>query len=196
MKQSHNNGEPKNPCYNASNQYGLEDNTMPFSEKLSKLRNERGLTQQEMAKLIGVGIAQMRRYEKGKSSPTLEVIKNIARTLGISADELIFDKNERVAAAKILDRRLLEQFELISKLTPHDKEAVKTILESMIIKSRLEQVMPAPRNDTWTKEMRQVVSDLRKGAEGYSEEEIDDIVDEAVRAVRKQQGAKGRTVAA
>ena len=69
---------------------------MPFAEKLSKLRNERGLTQQEMAGLVGVGIAQMRRYEKGNSSPTLEVIKNIARTLGISADELIFDENERV----------------------------------------------------------------------------------------------------
>lgn len=197
MKQPHNNGESKNPCYDVSNPYALEDNTMPFSEKLSKLRNERGLTQQDMAKLIGVGIAQMRRYEKGKSSPTLDVIKNIARTLGVSADELIFDKDERVAAAKILDRRLLEQFELISRLSPHDKEAVKIILESMIIKSRLEEVMPAPpRNDTWTKEMRQVVSELRKGAEGYSDEEIDDIVDEALQAVRKQQGRKGRTVAA
>jgi transcriptional regulator with XRE-family HTH domain len=196
MKQSHNNGESKNPCYDVSNPYALEDNTMPFSEKLSKLRNERGLTQQEMAKLIGVGIAQMRRYEKGKSSPTLDVIKNIARTLGVSADELIFDKNERVAAAKILDRRLLEQFELISRLSPHDKEAVKIILESMIIKSRLEEVMPSPRDDTWTKEMRQVVSELRKGAEGYSEEEINDIVDEAVKAVRAEGEARSEHIEA
>ncbi|MBE9573869.1 MAG: helix-turn-helix domain-containing protein [Proteobacteria bacterium] len=169
---------------------------MPFSERLSKLRNERGLTQQEMAKLIGVGIAQMRRYEKGKSSPTLDVIKNIARTLGVSADELIFDKDERVAAAKILDRRLLEQFELISRLSPHDKEAVKIILESMIIKSRLEEVMPSPRDDTWTKEMRQVVSELRKGAEGYSEEEINDIVDEAVKAVRAEGEARSEHIEA
>jgi transcriptional regulator with XRE-family HTH domain len=110
----------------------LVDCSMSFAEKLSKLRNERGLTQQEMANLIGVGIAQMRRYEKGKSSLTLDVIKNIARTLGVSADELIFDENERVAAAKILDRKLLEQFELIARLNPHDKDAVKTILDSMI----------------------------------------------------------------
>ena len=33
---------------------------MPFAEKLSKLRNERGLTQQEMASLVGVGIAQIK----------------------------------------------------------------------------------------------------------------------------------------
>ncbi|MBI4823397.1 MAG: helix-turn-helix transcriptional regulator, partial [Nitrospirae bacterium] len=48
---------------------------MPFAEKLSKLRKDRGLTQEELAKKVGVGIAQMRRYEKGASSPTLEVIK-------------------------------------------------------------------------------------------------------------------------
>lgn len=191
MKRSHNNGNSKNPCYNTSNQYRLEDWTMPFAEKLSKLRNERGLTQQEMSKLIGVGIAQMRRYEKGKSSPTLEVIKNIARTLGVSADELIFDEDERVAAARILDRKLLEQFELISKLSPHDKDAIKTILESMIIKSRIEEVMPSRSNEAWSREMRKVVSELRKGAEQYSDEQIESIVDEAVNAVRDEEG-RGR----
>jgi transcriptional regulator with XRE-family HTH domain len=138
-----------------------------------------------MAGLIGVGIAQMRRYEKGNSSPTLEVIKNIARTLGVSADELIFDVDERVAAAKILDRNLLEQFEQISKLNPHDKEAVKTILESMILKGRLEEVMPARADTAWSKQMREVVDEFRKRAADYSDDEIESIVDEAVDAVRK-----------
>jgi len=40
---------------------------------------------------------------------------------------------------KILDRKLLEQFELIAKLNPCDKDAIKTILDSMILKSRLEE---------------------------------------------------------
>jgi len=185
MQQSHNNGNFKNPCYNASNQFQLEDHNMPFAQKLSMLRNERGLTQQEMANLIGVGIAQMRRYEKGNSSPTLEVIKNIARTLGISADELIFDENERVAAAKILDRKLLEQFEQISKLSPHDKEAVKTILDSMILKGRLEEVMPQRTDAAWSKQMRGVVDEFRQGASDFADDEIESIVDEAVDAVRK-----------
>ena len=169
---------------------------MPFAEKLAKLRKERGLTQQKMAQLIGVGIAQMRRYEKGKSSPTLEVIKKTARSLGISADELIFDENERIVTAKILDRKLLEQFELISKLNAKDKDAVKTILESVIIKSRMEEVMPSRRDDTWSTEMRQMVSEFREGAESYSDEEIENIVDEAVNAVREQDNRKERAIGA
>lgn len=163
---------------------------MPFAEKLAKLRKDKGLTQEDLAKKVGVGIAQMRRYEKGSSSPTLEVIKNMARTLGVSSDELIFDENEGVAPARILDRKLLEQFEMLAQMNPHDKDAIQTIIESMIIKSRLEEVMPPKSDTTWTKEMRKVVSEFRKGAEGYSEEDIDSIVDEAVAAVRSEKKHK------
>lgn len=164
---------------------------MPFPEKLLKLRNARGLTQEQMAQMIGVGIAQIRRYEKGKSSPTLDVIKNIAKTLGISADELLFDKGEDVAASRIMDKRLLKQFESVSLLGAKDKEAVMTIIDSMIIKSRLEEIIPSHSDAAWTKEMRKVVSDLRKGAKDVSDDEIDSIVDEAVMAVRAQDSHEG-----
>ena len=168
---------------------------MPFSEKLSKLRNARGFTQEQMAQMAGVGIAQIRRYEKGKSSPTLGVIKNIAKTLGISADELLFDKGENVASSRIMDRRLLEQFELVSVLGTSDKKAVMTIIDSMIIKSRLEEIFPSHSDTAWTKDMRKVVAELKKGAEAYSDDEIDSIVDEAVIAVRSQDNQQGESLA-
>ena len=158
---------------------------MPFAEKLSRLRKDKGWTQETMAKKVGVGIAQMRRYEKGASSPTLEVIKNIAKTLGISSDELLFDAKERIASVRILDRKLLEQFEMLSIMNPRDKEAVMTIIESIIIKNRLQEILP-PKDAVWSREMGKVVSELRKGAEGYPQEEIDKIVDEAVFAVRAE----------
>ena len=160
---------------------------MPFSEKLSKLRKEKGFTQQGLAQKIGVGISQMKRYEGGKSSPTLEIIKNIAKTLGVSSDELIFDKSESVASSKIFDRKLLEQFELISMMRPHEQFAIKTVLEGMIVKSRIDEVMPSREDTTWSREMEKVVLELRKGAEEYSDEKIDEIVDEAVKAVRAEE---------
>ncbi len=160
---------------------------MPFSEKRSKMRNDRGLTKQQMAGMIGVGIAQVRRYEKGNSSPTLEVIKNIAKTLGISADELIFDKGEGVPNTRIMDKKLLEQFEMVSKLKPHDREAIMTIIDSMIIKNRLEQVMPGSSDAAWTNQMRKVVAEFRDNAKDYSEDDIDSLVDEAVQAVRSEE---------
>ena len=95
-----------------------------------------------------------------------------------------------------MDRRLLEQFEIISTLRPHDKDAIKTILEGMIIKSRLEEVMPSRKDEAWSKEMKSVVSDLRKGAEGYSDDEIESIVDEVVNAVRAQDDRQEKAVGA
>ena len=169
---------------------------MAFADKLSKLRKEKGLTQQEMARKIGIGIAQMKRYEGGKSSPTLDVIRSIAKTLGISADELIFEEGEGVASGKILDRKLLEQFEMISSMDLHDQYAIKTILEGMIVKTRIEEVMPSQKDKTWSKEMRRVVAELRKGAEKYTPEEIDEIVDEAVKAVRAEEGPGSKNIAA
>lgn len=169
---------------------------MPFAEKLLKMRTDKGFTQQQMAGMIGVGIAQIRRYEKGKSSPTLDVIKNIAKTLGVSADELLFDEGEGVAANRIMDKKLLEQFEMVSKLKPPDREAIMTIIDSMIIKNRLEEVMPGHSDASWTREMRKVVSKFRKKAKDYSEDEINSIVDEAVQAVRAEESRPGDDIGA
>ena len=160
---------------------------MPFAEKLTQLRKDKSFTQQELAKKARIGIAQIRRYEKGNSSPTLEVIKNIAKTPSVSADELIFDEGEGIVASKIKDRELLEQFEQISMLTPQDKEALKTVIESMIIKSKLQQILPSQTDAAWSKEMRSVVAEFRKGAKDYSDKEIESIVDDAVDAATLNQ---------
>jgi transcriptional regulator with XRE-family HTH domain len=160
---------------------------MAFANKLTEIRKNRNLTQQELAEKVGVGISQMRRYEKGSSSPTLEVIKNLAVTLGVSADELIFDNNERVAASRILDKELLRQFETVSSLTPHDIDAVKTVLESIIIKNRIEAILPGQnREQSWEENMRVVQKRFRKKAARYSEQEIEDIINEAVIEVRSE----------
>jgi transcriptional regulator with XRE-family HTH domain len=164
-----------------------EVNTMAFANKLTEIRKIRNLTQQELAEKVGVGISQMRRYEKGSSSPTLEVIKNLAITLGVSTDELIFESNERVAASRILDKELLRQFETVSGLTARDIDAIKTVLESIIIKNRIEEILPGQTKEgSWEEDMRQVQKKFRKKASNYSEQEIEDIVDEAVAAVRSE----------
>lgn len=69
--------------------------------------------------------------------------------------------------------------------------AIETILESMIIKTKLEKIMPTKTDTSWSGEMREVVSEFRKGAEQYSDEQIDDLVDEAVNAVRAKPNRGG-----
>jgi transcriptional regulator with XRE-family HTH domain len=157
---------------------------MAFGGNLARFRKEKGLTQEDLVRKSGVAISQIRRYEADKSSPTLDVVTKLAKALGVSLDELVFDKATGVAGLRILDRRLLEQFEMLSTLNAHDKDAVQTVIDSVIIKNRLEDVLPAKSDATWTKEMRHVVAELRKGAAKYSDDEVDRLVNDAVTAVR------------
>ena len=114
---------------------------MAFAESLARFRKERGLTQMELAKRTKIGIAQLRRYEASTSSPTLEVIAKLARTLGVSSDELVFEEGKGVASARLLDRDLLERFEVISHLGDEDREAIKRVLDAFIVRSQVEQAM-------------------------------------------------------
>jgi len=113
---------------------------MVFSDKIVKLRKERNWTQQQLADLMGMAVNQIKRYEKGKSSPSLEAIKKLAVTFGVSSDELVFDNGDGVAAQK-LDPELLKRFEKVSQLSEKEKEAVQIMLDGIIIKNQINNMV-------------------------------------------------------
>ena len=53
------------------------------------------MTQRALAELINVHVIQVRRYENGASQPTLDPVRRLAVALQVSADVLIFGKDER-----------------------------------------------------------------------------------------------------
>jgi transcriptional regulator with XRE-family HTH domain len=161
---------------------------MSFGRNLANFRKEKGLTQEDLVKRSGVAISQIRRYEADKSSPTLDVVARLARALGVSLDELAFDKTTGVAASKLMDRELLEQFEMVSALEEDERQAVKRILEGVIVKHQVEKMMKPKTERSWSQRFREITDKLAKGAKDYSQEEIDKVIDEAVTSVR----AKGR----
>ena len=102
---------------------------MSFPERVATLRKQKGWTQQQLAEQVGVRVLQIRRYESGASQPTLEAIRNLALALGVTTDELIFDKDERGP-----DDELRLQFEALTRFTPEEKKIAKAVLESLILK--------------------------------------------------------------
>ena len=99
-----------------------------FPHRLTAVRNQRKLTQQALAEHAGVHVSQIRRYEAGESTPTLDVLRKLAIALSVSADTLVFDENERGP-----DDDLRLQFEATTRLTDEEKHIVKTIIESIIL---------------------------------------------------------------
>jgi transcriptional regulator with XRE-family HTH domain len=157
---------------------------MSFGKNLATFRKEKGWTQEELVKKSGVAISQIRRYEADKSSPTLNVVTRLAKALGVSLDELAFDKATGIAASKILDRELLEQLAIVSRLDEEEREAVKRILAGVIVKHQVEKVLRPKAEKSWSQRFREITERLAKGAQGYTQEEIEQAIDEAVTAVR------------
>ena len=109
-----------------------------FPGRLAALRKERGLTQQLLAERVGIHVVQLRRYEGGASQPTLEVIRHLAVALSVSADELLFAKDERGP-----DAELRFQFEALSRFDAEDRKAARAVLDGLILRHQARQLSMA-----------------------------------------------------
>lgn len=56
---------------------------------LKSLREQKGLTQDEFAELIGVGQARVSEYEYGKKTPRIDRLPIIANVLGVEIVDLV-----------------------------------------------------------------------------------------------------------
>src|SRR5437870_1948184 len=106
----------------------IEVIAMSFSNRLAALRKQKGLTQQALAGRVGVHVIQMSRYESGTSQPTLDVIRRLAIALSVSADELIFDDEEREPADD-----LRYQFEAVSHFDAQERQVLKSVIDGLIV---------------------------------------------------------------
>ena len=62
---------------------------MEFNVKLQKLRTQKGLTQDELAKMLFVSRTAISKWESGRGYPNIESLKNISKIFSVSLDELL-----------------------------------------------------------------------------------------------------------
>lgn len=61
----------------------------PLTYQLKRLREERKLTQDDLAKAIGLSRSAITKYETGEREPDLETCKKLASFFNITLDELL-----------------------------------------------------------------------------------------------------------
>jgi hypothetical protein len=81
----------------------------------------------------------------------------------------------------------LEQIQAqVQALSAPLQQEVLDFVEYLRLKQTLSEGSRTQQDAAWTKEMRALVEEFRQSAAGYSADEIDQIVDEAVEAVRRE----------
>lgn len=61
-------------------------------KNLRKIRRARDMTQQDLARKLGVTQATVALWESGKTNPTVPMLPRIAKELNCTIDELISEK--------------------------------------------------------------------------------------------------------
>lgn len=94
----------------------VKERQMPINgDRLRRIREKRGLSQRELARLCHLGEMQIYRYENGKGEPSADFLARIARQLEVSTDYLLNLSSDEVghlreAPLTVEERRLLTAF--------------------------------------------------------------------------------------
>lgn len=65
----------------------------PLGKKLLNLRKEYKMTQDDVAKILGMSRTSFSKYENGIANPPLQVLRKIAAIYNVGLEYLIFDEN-------------------------------------------------------------------------------------------------------
>jgi transcriptional regulator with XRE-family HTH domain len=100
--------------------------------RLRMLRQQRAVTQVELAKMLGVHQANISAMERGIRSLTIHQVIKLSNALKVSTDELL--KGDKIKPDKRIsqDLRLLRRMQRIQKLSTRGQRAVLRFLDALL----------------------------------------------------------------
>lgn len=60
-----------------------------FGENMQRIRLEKGMSQGDISRKIGMDRGSVSNIENGKRNPTLSTVEKIAKVLGVNTEELV-----------------------------------------------------------------------------------------------------------
>ncbi len=107
---------------------------------LARVRKLRRWTQKELADKVNVHSSMITRWEKGQIHPKESQVSQLAEALQVSQDELFASRGAAPSKKKpsaSVDHELGQLLEQVPSLDPADREALKAVIQAMLIKNRV-----------------------------------------------------------
>jgi transcriptional regulator with XRE-family HTH domain len=111
-----------------------------LGKRIIELRKQKGFSQSDLAKQVGISYAQIGRYETKGAQPPAEVLKKISIALDTTIDFLINGNTDEKAASALKDAELLRQFRAVEQMDEEDKSTVKKLIDAFITKKKIQQL--------------------------------------------------------
>jgi len=100
------------------------------------LRKEKDWSQSQLATNSGVSREMIGKYERGEAVPSLDAAKKIAKAFGVTLDYLAGETSNMA-----FDRRTVERFQDIEKLSESEKDHVFALLDAFLAKSKMQAIL-------------------------------------------------------
>lgn len=97
-------------------------------DRLKRVREDRGYTQDELSEMIGIGQKQVWRHESGATTPDGDVVARYAQALDVSADYLLGISDDPKPNVQISDLTRAERAVIAAWRRGDVIEAARTIL--------------------------------------------------------------------
>ena len=108
---------------------------LAFGQRLTQVRKQRQLSQDELGKKIGVHGAVIGRYEREEVTPSVEAALRLAQALDVSLDYLVG------ATDTLLDSGIMKRVLDIQQLPKEEKAHVFALLDAFLKHSKLQQLL-------------------------------------------------------
>ena len=101
----------------------LNKNTEDISERIIKMRKQHGWKQQELADIAGITQGALSQIENGKRTPTLLVLRKLARAFETSVEVLVGEP-EYAYPEESKIRDFYQRYQIIDDLAEDDKQMI------------------------------------------------------------------------
>ena len=101
-------------------------------QRLARLRRAAGVTQAELAKAIGTSQRMIAYYERHSMELPARYLPQMAKTLGVSVDQLLGVESVTTASPK--EGRLLRKLKEVNRLPEKDQKAVIYYIDALLTK--------------------------------------------------------------
>ena len=102
-----------------------------FCKRLISLRKSKNMTQQELAKNLGIGKTTISNYETGYSSPDIEMLSKIATYFNVSADFLLGREKKYIADSFQITGEEKEVIKSYRNLTAENKNVFNSFIVAL-----------------------------------------------------------------
>ena len=110
---------------------------MNFHLRLKQLRQKKGLTQGELAGILGLKPTAISNYESNRNEPSFEKLIALSKEFDVTCDYLLGVSDSALPiGGEILDKEIVDFFLVYQQLMPESDSIYKEIMQNIFLTDR------------------------------------------------------------